>query len=330
MVKHLPAPERVVLLLSLVPYLRERAEVGLEELASAFDVPPALMRELVAFLGTAGVPGETGTYQHEDLFDIDWAALDEGVVRLTRTVAVEETPRFSGVERIALIAGLHALTPIVPESDRVHARSAAAKLGVEHADEHISVAPEAQTPALADITAAIDAGRRLSFHYRDLRGAESERTVEPLALTQTGFGAAGGWYLRAYCLDRQADRTFLVDAMRELRVLPDAATQRTPAQLTETEPKRTGAPGIVAQLRVRERSLHRISAFAPNVLGRSHDAAHNTDSAGERWLRVEVELASAAVAIRLIQSAPGDVEVDTPEAARSAVRNWAERALSAY
>lgn len=321
MARKLTAQDRVVLLLSLVPYLAEHGETPLVELADAFDVPPRLLRELIEFLGTAGVPGETRTYQDEDLFDIDWAALEEeGVVRLTRVVAVDETPRFSATERAALLAGLHALAPLLPEEERASARSAAAKLGSAVGDggAALSVAAEGEDPRLATIAEAIERGARLAFSYRDLQGRASERTVEPLALTQS----AGGWYLRAYCLDREAERTFIVDGIREPRVLAEHAERAAPAR------PRTSLIGpedaeLSAGIRVRERALHRIAGFSPRLVGPG-----GSDEPG--WVRAEVDLAYPAAAVRLVQSAPADVVVESPAAAREAVREWAERALARY
>lgn len=316
MARKITAPDRVVLLLSVIPYLMEHGETGLAQLAEAFDVPPRLMRELIEFLGTAGVPGETGAYQHEDLFDIDWDALElHDLVRLTQVVAIDEVPRFSPAEHAALVAGLQALAPLLPPEEAEHARSAGAKLGTVGEAVAISAEAEVADRRIAIITRAIDEAKRISFAYQDLRGDRSERTVEPLALTQS----AGGWYLRGYCLERDAERTFLVDGMRRLRARPDAAERRRVGRVVATSigPHETT---IVATVRVREHSLARVSAFAPRVRG----------AAEPGWARAEVELSHAAAACRIVQAAPGDVIVEAPASAREAVRAWADRALAGY
>lgn len=316
MARKITAPDRVVLLLSVIPYLMEHGETGLAQLAEAFDVPPRLMRELIEFLGTAGVPGETGAYQHEDLFDIDWDALElHDLVRLTQVVAVDEVPRFSPAEHAALIAGLQALAPLLPSEEAEHARSAGKKLSAMGDSMAISAAAEIADRRIAVITRAIDEGTRVSFAYQDLRGDRSERTVEPFALTQS----TGGWYLRGYCLDREAERTFLVDGMRQLRARPDAAVRRR-ADGPVTPSIGPHETNIVATIRVRERSLARVSAFAPRVRG----------AAALGWIRAEVELSHAAAACRIVQAAPGDVIVEAPASAREAVHAWAERALAGY
>lgn len=321
--------DRVVLLLALVPYLREHGPTPVARLAREFDVDADLLRGLVAFLGTAGVPGETHTYQPEDLFDIDWDAFEErDLVSLTNIVAVDDTPRFAPAEHAALLAGLHALGGMLPESERGIAEQAAAKLalaapssaqalpGAEPptARPSISVSAEPADPGLATLFAALARGARLSFEYRDLRGTLTSRTVEPLGLAQS----TGGWYLRAHCLDREAERTFLVDAIRDPRLLDEPSERRgDPAAAPALGPEHAE---VTAVLRVRESSLHRISGFSPRPVG----------PAEEGWLRAEVRLAHPAAAIRLVQASPGDIVVEEPPAARAAVHEWASRALAPY
>lgn len=323
MARALGVADRVVLLLSLVPYLREHGPTPVAELAAAFGTNDETIRRLVAFLGTAGVPGETHTYQPEDLFDIDWDAFEEhDVVSLTQIVAVEDTPRFSPAEHAALLAGLHMLGPLLPESERELATRTAAKLaaalpapaGGPRAPT-VSVTAEASDPRLAAILDATSRGVRLSFSYLDLQGAASRRTVEPFELTQLGHE----WYLRAYCLDRRAERTFLLSGMRELQVL-DAKAEHPPGRRAGSGAIGPEAAEMVGRIRLRASALHRIASFSPTVTGPAEPG----------WLTAEVALAHPAAAIRLVQAAPGDVVVEQPEEARRAVAAWVSRALAGY
>lgn len=315
--RRVSASDRVVLLLSIIPYLMENGESSVEALAETFDVSPRLMRELIEFLGTAGTPGETGTYQHEDLFDIDWDALEaEGTVRLTQVVAVDGTLRFSPAEHAALIAGLHALTPLLPPDEQVHAQSAAEKLGSTGRTLEITAEPESKDSRVQTIAEAIEKERRLAFSYRDLRGAETERVVEPLGLQQS----SSGWYLRAHCTDRDAQRTFIVDGMRRLRVLTEPSLHRSSRESHRSLISPIDGD-ITAVVRVRESAVNLLEGFALRTLGANADSG---------WVRAEVTLAYPAAACRLVQMAPGDVIVESPEEARLAVRAWADRALAGY
>ncbi len=312
-------PDRVLLLLSLVPYLREHGPVPTTELAATFGVTPELLRSLVRFLGTAGVPGETLSYQDQDLFDIDWDALEEqDLVSLTRTVAVEDAPRFAPAETAALIAGLHALTAVLPAADAELARTTAEKLGAALGATDapvVSVSADPEDERIPVIVAAIDGARTVRFRYRDASGTETERTVIPHALTQR----PGGWYLRGRCLDRGADRTFRVDQIFDPQLGDSAeASSATPTATPAATPAAVNVSQITA--RVSAAALPRIHGFVPEVLGEVAPGV----------LRVRIDAWYADAAIRLVQIAPGEISIEAPAAARAAVQEWAARALAAY
>ncbi len=319
MSQQLTTPDRVMLLLSMVPVLREHGPTTVTDLAAMFDVDAATVRKLVRFLGVAGVPGETQTYQHEDLFDIDWDALEQhDIVSLTQTVAVDDTPRFSSAETSAMIAGLHALTPMLPSSMQQVSVSAAQKLGsVLPADDgqgSVSVTEDEVQQRLGEITTAISGHTRLTFVYRAAAGKTIQRTVEPILLRQVG----AAWYLRAFCLDREAERTFLVDRMRDPRALDEPTTLMTSSH--NGQAFNVEGAELTVRLRLTRLALQHLRDFAPRVL------AETTDS----WLSAEVDLLHAQTAVRLVQAAPGEVIVEGPSEAREAVHDWAMRALAGY
>lgn len=314
--KSVIAPDRVLLLLSLVAFLRDSdAPVAVSVLAERFSVSPKLIRDLVRFLGTAGVPGETMSYQDEDLFDLDWDLLEgSDEVWLTRTVAVDEAPRFAPAETVAIVAGLNALIPVLGDDDAALARELSSRLGAALGGQSaaaVSITADRQDERIPAILAAIDRRVALAFEYRDAAGVPSSRRVEPLGLQQ----GEGAWYLRAYCLDRRAERTFRVEQISALRELSDtAAAHPSLPESADSEP----IPALVAV--VAERALPRLGAFAPELLG----------EAGEGRIRVRITAWHRAAAIALIQAAPGLVLIEEPESARHAVREWAERGLAAY
>ena len=316
--KQVLAPERVTFLLSLVAYLQDTGSATVAELAERFSVPPDLVRSLVRFLGTAGVPGETLSYQHEDLFDIDWDALEQqDLVSLTRTVAVDEAPRFAPLETAALVAGLQALTHLLGPEDAELARATAAKLGAALGAERgspVSVTDAPEDPRVPALVAAIEADREIAFVYRDAGGVDTHRTVRPRSLTQ----GSGTWYLRGYCLDRAADRTFRVDQMRELHV--GASPEPTAPAATDPTAPASDERGLTILALVTPAALSQLAGFAPEVLEEHVDGR----------LRVRVEAWHRGAAVQLVQVLPGAVEIEAPESARAAVNEWADRALAAY
>ena len=315
MAEQLPTPDRVILLLSLVPYLQEHGPTTITELSLAFDAEPKMLRDLVRFLGTAGVPGETLRYQHEDLFDIDWDALErDDTVSLVQAVAVDDAPRFSSVETAALLAGLHALTSMLPGPDAEIAMSAAAKLGATSGVvSPLSVTADPQDPRLPDVVSAIDAGRLVEFAYRDAAGSVTERTVDPWSLTQNG----GAWYLRGYCRTRGDERLFRIDRMSAIRVREETLAHPAPRDRRDRANDRGGVTVVAL---ARESALPRLRDAFPEVLEQTDDGR----------VRIRLRLGHPSAAVTLVQAVPGDIEIEAPAAAREAVRTWAERALSVY
>lgn len=315
MAKPVLAADRVLLLLSLVPYLREHGPTPVAELARTFEVPPSLLRRLVTFLATAGIPGETLAYQHDDLFDIDWDAFEEhDIVALTHTVAIEEAPRFTGTETAALLAGLNALRPMLAPDDRVLAERLAARLGDAMQAARavaLSVADAEPDERLALLVAAIEERRSLRLRYRDAEGRESQRTVDPLELVER----AGVWYLRGFSRERAAERTFTVSQMSELVLLDEYEPRERPAG---SEDRQEAVTEIIATAPAR--LLPVLRGFDPEILA---------ELPGDR-VRISIEAWHPKAAVRLVQHGPGEIEIISPPSARAAVGEWAETALRAY
>ena len=335
------ASDKVVLLLALVPYLREHGPTPITELADTFEVEPKVLRKLITFLGTAGIPGETLSYQHNDLFDIDWHEFEtEDIVSLTQTVAIEETPRFTGVETAALLAGLAALQSILGPADAEAAATLAARLGAAMGATPVPavvVTPEARDHEVARYVRAIERGTPLRFNYRDAAGHVSQRTVEPQSLTER----EGVWYLHGFNRERGAMRTFTLAQITDLVEL-DEPTARpgagysapagsdTPDGTDDERAPIRPTPGehtldaLVLLASVPVRLLGAIRGFAPEIVERDGVVAP------PGAVLVEIEGWHAGAAVRLVQHGPGEIEVLAPPAARAAVSEWAEAARAAY
>ncbi len=113
------AQDKLAFLLALVPYLMDHDRVSVADAAEHFDVTPEQLREAVRLIAVSGVPGETASYQHGDLFDIAWDDFeDNDQIVLTNMVAIDDSPRFSAREAAALIAGLQYLSSLPEHADR--------------------------------------------------------------------------------------------------------------------------------------------------------------------------------------------------------------------
>ncbi len=331
MSRQMLASDRVLLLLSLVPYLREHGPTPIAELARTFDADPRMLRSLIGFLGTAGIPGETLAYQHNDLFDIDWDAFEEhDIVSLTQTVAVDETPRFTGVETAALLAGLAALRPLLTAEDARLAADLGERLGAMMGTAELPavvVSQEDPQGDLAVLVRAIEAERAVRFRYRDAAGTVSSRTVHPGSLTER----EGTWYLHGFNVERSAQRTFSVPQLSDLTVLDErltaAAAPPDGVATGATDPASNDAGARASSeilAIVPTRLLGAIRGFAPQQVTGGDIVA----PPGTTLVRIDAWHAGAAV--RLAQHGPGEIEIVAPVAARAAVSAWAESALAAY
>src|SRR3978361_760703 len=125
----LQAQDKLAFLLSLVPFLMEHERISVQEAADHFGVKPEVVREAVELIAVSGIPGETGQYQHGDLFDLAWDDFEENdQIVLTNLVAIDDAPRFSGREAAALIAGLQYLSALPENADRAAIASLTTKL----------------------------------------------------------------------------------------------------------------------------------------------------------------------------------------------------------
>lgn len=335
MAKPLLAADRVLLLLSLVPYLREHGPTPLEELASTFDVDPKLLRKLVAFLGTAGIPGETLAYQHDDLFDINWDLFEEqDVVALTQTVAIDETPRFTGVETAALLAGLKALQPLLPAADGELARGLAQRLADVFgaaAVPSVTVADTGRDERIAALLTAVEDGMRVRFTYRGANGVESIRTIDPDSLGER----EGVWYVTGHDADRDAERMFRVDHTSGLEVL-EMRPRSMVAEEVDTDVESNADTGADAvpdkKVGARHRRGDAIIAvmparMLPAIRGFAPKVQRDLDNG---LVQVSVDAWHPGAAVRLVQHGPGEIEIISPSAARAAVSEWAEAAVAVY
>lgn len=310
------AKEKVTFLLAVVPYVLEHGPTPVEELASEFKIPADQVRRLATFIGTAGIPGESLAGLDNDLFDIDWdALLEDDVLEITRTIAVDDTPRFSGNEAAAILAGLTHLRAIFTEHDTTLAElatRAAQKISASTNSSRPEVSVEEESPVVPatfwSVNAALDQGQTLGFEYEDRRGTRSSRRVYPRQLIQ----GTDTWYLRAFCQDRQDDRLFRLDSMTEVVVLdgdPNASTNVGPYE-AEVE----NVPETQAEVLVYPEVRYLLDRWNPM----------NEVTEDDGRLRLTITLVHPERAIDLVCVAPTGIEIVAPRELRTLVRDWAD------
>ena len=318
--KPMHAQEKLTFLLSLVPYLIERERVSVAEVAEHFGVDAEQIREAVRLIAVSGVPGETSTYQYEDLFDIAWDDFeDNDQIVLTNQVALDDSPRFSAREAAALIAGLQYLSALPENADRTAVASLMTKLsrGASAQPSPLAVEDTGSDTTLALIRESVTSGVQLEFDYLGARGTRERRRVDPLRVESMD----ADWYLRGWDHLRGAVRTFRLDRISDPRVsdVPishSAAGVALPDTLFESS-----ADDLVVTVDVTNSAAALLADYIP-------DGAEREQLEGR--VRTTVRVSHYHGLKRLMASMPGVATVVAPAEARRVVAEWAAAGAARY
>ncbi|UCR89666.1 helix-turn-helix transcriptional regulator [Mycetocola spongiae] len=312
--------DRLAFLLSLVPYLIEHEQVSVSDAAAHFGVSETLVRESVRLIAVSGVPGETSSYQHEDLFDIDWDLLEQrDQIVLTHLVVLDDSPRFSAREAAALIAGLQYLSALPGDGGDEVIDSLMAKLtaGSSGNPAQVAVSASPATAALEPVRRALSERRELEFDYLSSDGGRQHRTVDPLRVESLDQD----WYLRGWCHLRQAVRTFRLDRMASV-VVGEATARHAESDLSIPEaffhPSETD---LTVSVNIDHAALPMIAEFF-TAESKIHDEGGRA--------RVNLRLGHVHGFKRVIAGLSGLAEVTDPGSARREVAAWAREALARY
>jgi proteasome accessory factor C len=315
------ARDKLAFLLALVPWLIDQDRATVDDSATHFGVPPQQIRDAVTLIAMSGVPGSTAAYQHDDLFDIDWAAFeDDDEIVLTHRVAIDDAARFSAREAAALIAGLQYLSALPENADRAAIASLMGKLsrGASGEPSAVAVASDDETDAtLALVRDSVSRGVQVELDYRDARGDSERRRVDPLRIESIDTD----WYLRGWCHLREAVRTFRLDRISNAVITDEpiehrAGEVRLPDVLFEPSPD-----DLEITIELERSAMPLLADYIP-------DGALTLE-VGDR-IRTTLRVSHYHGLKRLVASMPGVVTVIAPDQARRAVAEWATAGAERY
>ena len=314
------AADKLAFLLALVPYLMDHDRIGVAEVAAHFDVPEADIRDAVNLIAVSGIPGATGTYQHNDLFDVAWDDfLDNDQIVLTNLVAIDDSPRFSGREAAALIAGLQYLSALPENADRAAIATLMAKLshGASAAPAQVAVEDSETDATLAVIRECVAAGVQVEFGYLNARGESERRRVDPLRIESLD----ADWYLRGWCHLREAVRTFRLDRISDPHRSSEAITFHA---------SDVALPDTLFEVSVDDIEVTlELSASALPLL-EDYIRDNPVTRAADGRVRTVIRVSHLHGLKRLIAGMPGVVTVVGPDQARAAVADWAAAGAARY
>lgn len=317
-----PASDKLLLLLSLVPFVLDRKEVSVTEAATHFQREEAEIIRAVEMIACAGVPGDSRSYSHLDLFDIDWDLFEnERRITFWNTVALDNKPRFSAREASALLAGLQYLASHPAYAARSDVQELTAKLrqgtGAGPSGRIVVNTPagEARLTTLSD---SIEAGVAVTLTYHNKRGESGARTIDPLILESRD----ALWYVRAFCHTRQALRTFRVDHMDDVALTESAQEDHT--QLLTALSSNLFEPSnddIVVTLECPVSALPLIADYLPRGLKAPR---------GPQTVTVEVPFAHYGSLTTFVGAFSHVVRITGPATAQQSIVDFAQRALARY
>ncbi|MDQ3415708.1 MAG: WYL domain-containing protein [Actinomycetota bacterium] len=316
------AADQVQRMLALVPYLKDRAGVPVEQVARDFDVPAATVVRDLNVLWFCGLPeAVTG-----EMIDVDMDALDsEGVVRLDNADFLGRPLRLTVHEALALIVALRTLRETAAAGTTEAIDRALAKLesaagdGAAAARQVQVVAAPMDARVGAAAQQALHEGRRVHLDYLvPSRDETTARDVDPLRL----FSAEGHTYLEGWCYRAEGVRLFRLDRVVSLEVLDQPAAPPTQARSRDLS-EGLFQPG--------DDDLMAVLDLAPSAIWIAEQ--HRVDSRVELadgWLRVQMRVADEDWLLHLVLRASGDVAVVQPTAIASRITATARAALAAY
>lgn len=213
-------------LLRVLSLLQTRSHWAGPELAERLAVNPRTLRRDIDRLRQLGYPvhassGVAGGYAMRAGLSLPPLLLDdEEALAVAIALQIAAAGTVSGVEEASLRA-LVKLEQVMPA--RLRRRTNALRSAIVPLQR---IGPTIAAGVLATLATACRDQLRLSFHYRDLRGQASVRTVEPQGLVHTG----NHWYLVAWDPARDDWRTFRIDRVQgAARTGPHFAPRAAPA-----------------------------------------------------------------------------------------------------
>ncbi|MPZ61825.1 MAG: WYL domain-containing protein [Propionibacteriales bacterium] len=316
------AKQQVERLLALVPYLREREGVRLEDVANDFGVAQKQIQADLNVLWFCGLPGA----MPGDLIEVDMEALEgEGVVHIDNTDFLDRPVRLDAHEALALTMALKTLRDVAGSNEREAIDRALAKLEAASGDalataDQVELRVDAADQKVVDtVNDALRHQRRLRLSYFvPARDETTEREVDPMRLVV----AEGHSYLECWCYRADDVRLFRLDRI-------SAATELdTPADPPEHAHPRDLSAGLFQPSADDMLATVDLDPHATWVA--DYYPHENIEERPGGGLRMRLRVSDPQWLVRLVLRLGGHAEVVIPTEIAAEVHEQATKALQAY
>lgn len=310
-------------ILALLELLQDRPGISGPELADRLDVSSRTVRRYIVTLQDMGIPvepnvGRAGGYALRPgfrlpplMFSADEALGLAMALLTTRNPSQDKLP-----EPVA-----QALAKI----ERVLPPELAERIETVRSEVQFPVAPEwagnifPQPVVMATLAQARLTRQRVWFRYGRPTGDESAREVDPY-----GIGNVNGrWYLHGYCHLRQDKRTFRIDRIRRVDLLPKTFVMPDGLDVIKSiqESLALSWQDYQVEIIVKEEMCVVEEEVPP------HFAV--LEELGENRVRLRASTSSLDWFASRILSLPFEMEIVSPPELREAARHHAQRLLRA-
>jgi proteasome accessory factor C len=316
--------DQVNRLLALVPYLRARESVSVDEAAKEFGVKPATIRRDISVLMFCGLPG----LGMGDLIEVDFDALEgEDVIRLSNADYLARPLRLDSTEAAALVVGLRALLEGSAEEEREVVQRALRKIeeaageaaGVAaHLDVRVAVDADEQATSKL-LRDAVAAGRQVRLSHRSpVRDEITTRDVDPIAVSH----ADGHGYLDAWDHSVEDRRLFRLDRVLDVQLLDAPVSDHAGLQPLDLDEAlfRPSPDALLATVRLTAEARW-VTEYYP-----VESAAEEADGG----LTITLRVADPAWLVRLLLPLGRTARLVEPADLAEQVRETARRALDQY
>ncbi len=314
------ARDQVPRMLALVPYLRGRDGIPVDQVAKDFGVSPQQIVKDLNVLWFCGLPGAVSG----EMIDVDMEALEaEGVVFIDNAEYLPRPLRLTTSEALSLIVALRTLRDTAAAAELPTIESALAKLESAAGDSAapaVEVHIERADPAVHEATQkALATGHRMHLSYLvPSRDERTERDVDPLRLVT----AEGRPYLEAWCYLAGDVRLFRLDRVVRATVLDVSAEPHPDA------PRRDLSEGL---FRAVDGSIEAVVDLAPSARWvAEYYPNEGTEERPDGTLRIRLKIGDTGWLRRLALRQGGHARVVEPVELAEEVRDCARQALTAY